>query len=172
MEPYYGIIPLLANCGSSMIISTQQGSPGQPGPAGPSGVSVVTAEVRNPAYHLYLLLSDGTEIDAGYVRGPAGPSGSCGLAKTVLVDRDYLITPTDFYMGVISEEPVALLLPDDPENGTSYIVKIETGPPIGNRKVTLKTDDGTKIDGRLTYVLQNPYESVSVIFRGNEWHIV
>lgn len=46
------------------------------------------------------------------------------------------------------------------------------GPPIGNRKVTVNTADGALIDGESEYIMQSPYESITVILQGGEWHLV
>ncbi len=48
------------------------------GPQGPQGVSVSSAAV-NSGYDLILTLSDGKNINAGYVRGPQGVQGNQGL---------------------------------------------------------------------------------------------
>jgi hypothetical protein len=46
------------------------------------------------------------------------------------------------------------------------------GPPLGNRKVTIDTTDGSTIDGEEDYVIEFPYGSLRVISRGGEWYII
>lgn len=110
--------------------------------------------------------------------GPAGPQGEPGppitdiTYNTVLIDDDYIASKDDNYIGVQSDKPIDILLPTDPVDGTLYIIKLEMGPPIGNRKVTIITDNGITIDGSTSLVLQEPYEYTSLIYRGTEWHIV
>jgi hypothetical protein len=93
--------------------------------------------------------------------------------RTTLIASDYIVEEEDVYVGVNSKDPVEVLLPIEPEEGSVYIVKLEMGPPVGNRKVTIITDnEGVTIDGKDSLTLQNPYESVTVIYRGNNWHVI
>jgi hypothetical protein len=46
------------------------------------------------------------------------------------------------------------------------------GPPLGNRKITITTNDGSTIDGDASYVMEVPWESVHVFCRGGNWYIV
>jgi hypothetical protein len=46
------------------------------------------------------------------------------------------------------------------------------GPPLGNRKVTVTTSDGSYIDGIDKYVMEVPYQSVNLFCRGGDWHII
>jgi ElaB/YqjD/DUF883 family membrane-anchored ribosome-binding protein len=46
------------------------------------------------------------------------------------------------------------------------------GPPVGNRKVTVTTTDGSYIDGADKYVIEVPYQSVNLFCRGGDWHII
>jgi hypothetical protein len=105
--------------------------------------------------------------------GPPGPPGHCDFAfKCVVVDKDYDVQPDDYYIGVDSDDPVTLTLPCDLDQCMMIIVKAEMGPPMGNRKVTIETSGACLIDGEETVVLQSPYEFVSMMYRGNNWHIV
>lgn len=132
------------------------GPQGQPGPVGPAGAN---GEPGPPG-------------PQGPV-GPPGPSSSGDpIYNTILISNDYIASQADAYIGVKSTKPVDILLPSDLEQGTLLIVKLEMGAPIGNRKVTILADDGLTIDGKTEIVLQQPYEYVSLIYRGNEWHIV
>ena len=51
-------------------------------------------------------------------------------------------------------------------------IKVSMGPPIGNRKVTVNTADGVLINGESEYIMQSPYESITVILQGGEWYFV
>jgi hypothetical protein len=73
---------------------------------------------------------------------------------------------------VQSKNPVTVTLLDNPLEGSHVTIKLEMGSPIGNRKVTVKTQGGSFIDGALTKVLQEPYEYITVLFRGGDWHII
>lgn len=136
--------------------SGEQGPPGpqgEIGPAGPAGPAGAQGEVGP--------------------QGPAGPSSGDPIYNTVLIDSDYTVSQNDAYIGVKSTKPIVVKLPKEPEEGTLYIVKLEMGAPVGNRKVTIKSSEaGVKIDGNLSIILQNPYECVSILYRGRTWHVV
>lgn len=108
-------------------------------------------------------------------QGPPGPPGICtctSKCKTILVSEDYTATCDDYYIGVKSEGPVTISLPENCIDCCEIIVKAEMGPPLGNRKVTVTTTDGSYIDGTDKYVMEVPYQSVNIICRGGDWHII
>jgi hypothetical protein len=105
--------------------------------------------------------------------GPPGPPGECTCrCKSILVSEDYTATCDDYYIGVNSNEPVTISLPEECTDCCEIIVKAEMGPPLGNRKVTVTTTDGSYIDGIDKYVMEVPYQSVNIICRGGDWHII
>ena len=110
-------------------------------------------------------------------RGPEGPQGAPGYCagcknNTILIRSTYRATNDDFYIGVNSDEPITVYLPTDPVEGKIIIVKAEMKPPLGNRKITIKCLDDDLIDNYGEYVINVSNESVSMIFRGNGWHII
>lgn len=157
------------------------GTPGVPGPQGPQGpegpqglegVSVVNAIVESNPGDLIITLSDGTTINAGNVIGPQGPQGEPGTAgkcecKTITVSEDYFVTSDDCYIGVNSNKPTIIFLPESSSLGHTITVKAQMGPPIGNRKVTVKGS----IDGSQEYVLTVPYSSITIIYN-NGWFTI
>ncbi len=111
--------------------------------------------------------------------GPPGPKGDKGdpgecscKCKSILVSDNYTATCDDYYIGVNSEQPVTITLPENCTDCCEIIVKAEMGPPLGNRKVTVTTVDGSYIDGADKYVMEVPYQSVNIICRGGDWHII
>jgi hypothetical protein len=78
----------------------------------------------------------------------------------------------DYYIGVNSSGPVTITLPIDCTDCHQIIVKAEMGPPLGNRKVTIAAGNGSTIDGSPDYVMEVPYESVTLFCRGGNWNIV
>lgn len=105
--------------------------------------------------------------------GPSGPSGSCACPSScILVSEDYQATNSDYYIGVNSEDPVTITLPEDCTDCQQLVIKAEMGPPLGNRKVTITTSDGSLIDGESSYVIEVPYQTVHILCRGGEWHII
>lgn len=143
----------------------EQGPIGPQGPQGPAGTPGSEGPPGPPG-------AQGAQGKPGAI-GPPGPPGECPCeCKIILVSQDYTATNNDYYIGVSADKPVAITLPSDCRDCQEIIVKAEMGPPLGNRKVTVKTDNGSLIDNQPTYVLEVPYESVRLICRGGEWHII
>jgi len=145
---------------------TGQGPKGDPGPQGPPGPK---GETGSPG--LTPTVKPATETTLGAVK-----VGDClqisedgtlsGHCKKILISEDYETLKDDWYIGVKSEKPITIKL----SNKACYlIIKLEMKAPIGNRKVTLTSND--LIDGQPTYVLQEPYESISLIFKEG-WNII
>jgi hypothetical protein len=158
--PFWGFLPPADGVDViNYITSTSPAIPGPPGPPGPPGEAGPQGDT-------------GPAGPQGEV-GPAGPPGESRMVstyKTTLIASDYKIKEEDVYIGVNSKAPVEILLPIDPDEGSFYIIKLEMPPPIGNRKVTITTDNNVKIDGKTFLTLQNPYETVTLIYRENGWH--
>jgi hypothetical protein len=121
-----------------------EGPPGEPGPPGPEGPP-----------------------------GPPGEPGVCTCkCKSILVSEDYNATCDDYYIGVNSDEPVTITLPENCTDCCEIIVKAEMGPPLGNRKITITTSDGALIDGADDYIITVPYGKINVFCRGGDWYII
>jgi len=125
------------------------GTTGPPGPPGPPGIGTT---------------------------GPPGPPGEPGVCtckcKSILVSTDYTATFDDYYIGINSDQPVTISLPANGTDCSEIVVKAEMGPPLGNRKVTVTTTDGSYIDGADKYIMEVPYQSVNLFCRGGDWHII
>ena len=155
------------------------GPQGDAGPSGPQGDAGPSGSV-GPAGPQGKQGPTGPQGDAG-TPGPAGPAGPQGppgsrgsgapIVNTVLTGSDYHATKDDCYIGVNSKEPTTIYLPTDPEDGRIIIVKAEMKPPLGNRKITITTKDGSLIDGYTDRVIQVSNESVTLIYRDG-WYII
>lgn len=154
MAPF--IPPPILSDDDIFINSSISGAPGLPGPAGPQGETGPQGADGLP----------GIQGPQGET-GPQGPSGTVSR-NTIVVTEDYTATLTDYYIGVNNEKPVTITLPDDAPKGTEYIIKLQIGAPVGNRKVTVKS--ATNIDSVTTIILTNPYEALQVLFQ-SAWHI-
>jgi len=141
--------------------------PGPPGPEGPPGPPGPPGDQGPPGQ---------PGVGTTGPQGPPGPSGPAGICSckcsSVLVSAAYTATCDDYYIGVNSENPVTISLPANCIDCCEIIVKAEMGPPLGNRKVTVTTTDGSYIDGADKYVIEVPYQSVNVFCRGGDWHII
>ena len=105
--------------------------------------------------------------------GEQGPPGICTCkCSTRLVTENYTATCDDYYIGVKSEGPVTINLPEECTDCCELIIKAEMGPPLGNRKVTVQATGASYIDGTDKYVMEVPYQSVNIICRDGDWHII
>lgn len=138
-----------------------QGEPGIPGPQGEQGISGSVGPQGEP----------GTQGPVG-PPGPPGSSSECiNCSDYILAEKDYSVKSTDYYIGVKVTKPTSIILPSVPIEGKIYIIKLEMPPPVGNKKVTVK-GNGKLVDGQTSVVLENAYESITIIFRGDGWHII
>ncbi len=151
------------------------GADGAPGPQGPSGTSVVGAYIGNPTGELVIELSDGTEIVAGDVvgpPGPPGPSGGCNPFNTTTIFEDYSCSEADYYIGVQITEEATITLPENPQNGIQYIIKLEFGPPVGNRKLKIKASGSSLINGNGDITMNTGYQVTKLISNNNNWYLI
>lgn len=142
-----------------------QGNTGEPGPQGPKGDTGDAGPIGPPG-------DTGATGPIGEP-GPPGPPGKCECnCSAILIDEDYIATTTDYYIGVNSDNPVTIILPEyDDETCHEITVKAEMGPPLGNRKVTIETaDNSITIDGDTSVVMTVPWESVTLFYRGGNWY--
>ena len=144
----------------------------QPVPLSPAGLLPVILDAKIASTTSLGVVQIGNNIHIS----PEGiisveDSEDCCDRKTVVVSKDYTASNTDYYIGVDSKDSVSIILPANPEAGKTIIVKAEMKPPLGSRKVTIKTSDGSLIDGTGSQVLQQPYQSITVIYRNN-WFII
>ena len=142
---------------NDIIINQHSSHAGIPGPEGPPGPQGPQGEV-----------------------GPPGPPGSnsygllsacCDCSKSTVISQDYIANTTDSYIGVDNETPITITLPKNSSNCHTIVIKLQLKPPVGNRKVTVLPGTGL-IDGSSTFVMENPYESVTVVFINGNWWIV
>lgn len=146
-----GIIPLPPIIDDrDVFISNRVFAPGPEGPPGPQG------EAGPP--------------------GPPGPEGPPGpdapvrsSCNKVLVKDNYTVQSTDYYIGVQTEKPINVILPEKPEN-CLIIIKAEMPPPLGNRKITVY-GNGNTIDGKITYKMENAWECLVLLYR-DSWNII
>jgi hypothetical protein len=81
----------------------------------------------------------------------------------------YTASITDEYIGVYSASAVTITLPVGVE-GRVYTVKDEYGQ--GSGKINIQPQLGELIDGKASYVIGVPYQSVNAVFRAGKWWII
>lgn len=134
------------------------GPPGPQGPAGPQGE-------QGPAG------LDGQQGPAG-PPGEQGPAGPASNVNAITIHSTYTATCDDFYIGVDSDGPSLITLPPDAPTGTQLVIKCEMKPPIGNRKITIETSDGSLIDNSKSYTMQVSYEFVWLFMNDGNWYVI
>lgn len=107
-------------------------------------------------------------------QGPQGPQGESGvcLCNAVLVSNNYVVEANVTYVGVNSDSPTTITLPSVTGDCFEIIIKAEMDAPVGNRKVTVNTNDGSTIDGKNEYIMETPWESLTLVYRDGNWFIV
>lgn len=81
----------------------------------------------------------------------------------------YTATNDDEYIGVNSVGAVTITLPVGVD-GRVYYIKDEHGQ--GSGKITIKPQEGEKIDGKSSYVIGVPYQCVTCVFRADAWRLI
>lgn len=173
MMPFFAPVwvpPIIEDNDMAFFVTSGTGPPGPPGPQGPSGPQGDQGPI-GPQGVQGEQGPQGVQGEQGDV-GPPGPVGPASNTNTTLIHSEYQATIDDFYIGVDSDGPSTVFLPIDANDGCQIVIKAEMKPPLGNRKITITTNDECKIDGSNSYVIQVSYESVWVIKRGNNWHII
>lgn len=163
-------IPMISQYGGNGTDIFVNSLSNQPGPQGPQGVSVIDATVTDNPGDLILTLSDGTEINAGNVKGPigdtgaTGPAGNCNFFNVTLVNEDYYIKSSDTYVGAVAKNiEITLLLGT---TGRVFYIKNQSN---GNVKVV--GTGGQSIDGSSFQTLGSN-GSITVVFDGYRWNII
>lgn len=162
--------------------------PGPPGPQGPqgsngqNGVGISTVFLDHGTGNLVIMMTDGSSYIVGPVIGPPGlqgPPGADGAdgaddnqCAYKVISNDYTISEHDQYLGVLADEPVTITLPAiDEHKCKTYIIKCETGAPIGNRKITIVAGGGCLIDGSAQVILKKSYGCIWLTWHNGSWRV-
>lgn len=117
---------------------------------------------------LSLIAGPGISISNGTGNITISATGA-DLIAVIGVTTNYTATANDEYIGVSSASAVTITLPTGIP-GRVYTIKDEFGQ--GSGKITIQPQVGEKIDGKNSYVISVPYQSVSVVFRGTGWWLI
>lgn len=115
-------------------------------------------------------------------RGPRGEQGPAGLdgrdgkdfdpltfaLSAKIITTTYNASNEDCFLLIRSSENVDVILPDNVKDGKVIVVK------NGSDEIstTVKTDSGAMIDGEFSFVLSEPYESLTLICNGGDWFVI
>lgn len=96
-------------------------------------------------------------------------SSGTSIIKTIGVTTSYTATNNDEYIGVNSTSNINITLPTGID-GVVYTIKDEHGP--GSGKVTVIPASGEKIDNKTNYAFSSTYQSITIVSRAGQWHII
>jgi hypothetical protein len=84
----------------------------------------------------------------------------------------YTVTATDYFISCdTSGGPITILLPNAPTQYEQYVVKDRTGDALVNN-VTVTTPGGVvTIDNDTSYIFDEEFESIEVLFNGTTYEI-
>ena len=117
---------------------------------------------------LHVFAGNGITVSSGTGNVTISSIGA-DLISVVGVTTNYTALATDEYIGVDSISAVTITLPLG-ISGRVYTVKDERGQ--GSGKITITGSSGQQIDNTNTYIISVPYQSVSLVFRNNQWRII
>ena len=145
-------------------------------PTSGNGISITNLVSSGPAVSFKvnnigvtsLIAGDGITLSSNTGDITISASGA-DLLDTTLVNSNYTATANDEYIGVNSANLVTITLPTGIA-GRQYIIKDEFGTGFGT--IDVVGTGGQLIDGSTPYSLLIPYSSITVVFRGTQWHVV
>lgn len=117
-----------------------------------------------PPYPTELDIVERAKIMSDFMNRPVDKS-------VKLITDDYIISATDFYIGVELTKSINVQLPENATDGMYFIIKIEMKNTDG-KKLTLMTNGKTSIDQHETIELKYPNETISLISRDGKWNII
>ena len=144
--------------------------------AGNAGITLGNIVTSGPAAGFTIYNTGVTKLTAGAGISLTANTGDivissygADLINVYGTTTNYTASITDEYIGVNSAAAVTITLPNGIA-GRVYTIKDEYGQ--GSGKITISPQVGELIDGKPTYVIGVPYQSVSVVFRAGSWRII
>jgi hypothetical protein len=78
---------------------------------------------------------------------------------------------TDFFISVnCTAGPVTIILPAAPQTNKEFVVKDRLGQ-AATHNITVESTGGNTIDGQVSYVFTDNYESVDCLFHGTNYEV-
>ena len=134
-----------------------------PAPNGDAGILPVTldADIATTTSLGVVQIGNNLSID---VNGVLSAVSTTDLIPVVLVNNDYFVLPTDYYVGAIRKD-IQIILPPG-VIGKVYVIKNQAN---GNIKVF--ASDGQTLDTDTVKTLGSE-SSITVVFDGARWNII
>jgi hypothetical protein len=87
---------------------------------------------------------------------------------TLVTTNTYVVTDTDYYIGVNYAGPVTIIIPSEPDSGREIVVKDESGN-CSNNPITVS---GPVDNDNSGFILEVDNGAVHMLFRGDYWRII
>ena len=115
----------------------------------------------------------GINITAGVNSSTIASSGVINYTPVNFLASPYTVLATDYYIGCDpTGGAISLLFPDAPTTGRTFIIKDSTGQ-AGIHNITVTTVTGTDLfDGSTSYILNLPYQSITIVFNGTGYEVI
>jgi hypothetical protein len=102
--------------------------------------------------------------------GPQGPPGSITDVPVTLINQPtYTPTADEYFLGMVYNGATTVTLPSS-ALGKVYVIKDSAGNSNTN-PITINASSST-IDGLTSYILNNDWGSISLIYNGIEWNVI
>jgi len=145
-------------------------------PTAGNGIALTNVVTSGPNAKFEIYNTGVTSLAAGpgiTITGTTGnitiSSYGADLINVYGTTTSYTAALNDEYIGVFSANAVTITLPAG-INGRVYTIKDEYGQ--GSGKITIQPQAGQLIDGKATYIISVPNQSVGVVFRSTGWWII
>lgn len=106
-----------------------------------------------------------------WVGDPADGVGITSIVSITGVTTFYQATDTDDYIGVNSNVPVTIVLPEFPSIGKKLIIKDE-GNKINTYNITVQSGIGKSVENDSSVIMDINHQSLTYFYNGNNWFIV
>jgi hypothetical protein len=87
---------------------------------------------------------------------------------TLVTTNTYVVTDTDYYIGVNHAGPVIIIIPSEPSSGREIVIKDESGN-CSNNPITVS---GPVDNDNSGFILEVDNGAVHMLFRGDYWRII
>jgi hypothetical protein len=152
-----------------------------------SQAGLIDAAKANPDIPTSFITDSGTAVASSNeieILG-AGTASTAGSGNTITVTSSagfsvnltnvtstpYVVLSTDEYLSVNMSTVKTIQLPDSPSTGRFFAIKDRTGQATSNNMTITTVGGVVEIDGSTTYVINQDYGSVLLMFNGTSYEV-
>lgn len=97
--------------------------------------------------------------------------GTGTVNYTAVSSSPYVVTATDYFLGVDTSAARTIQLPNAPATGRTYVIKDRTGTAAAFNISVTTVGGVVLIDAAATYTINTNYFSVQVLFDGTKYEV-